>query len=292
MKLKKVVIGLSFLSVSLLSLAQINSVEEKKPGGVKSEMSVLDAKQSTTVLPNQAIDAKTEQIVDVAVNGPEKSNLPTAEEVKAAMLPAATADNVAIVDNTSKDSIDLTIEDLNSSDDPIVKEEMESIKKLFVNLNDVLKKKEANKLSSYFTDKFIFIQSDQAIYKDFDSLEKYFFEKNKFEGLVDFSEIKLEDKISAAISFDGLTANLMGKASEKYLVGDSEHTLPLRWTASLEKIEGNWKIKSIHFGADHLGNQILSSYESFGIKLGIVAVFVGLILGMLIAGLLLRIVKK
>lgn len=294
MKLKKVVIGLSFLSVSLLSIAQISTTEEKKTNVVKSEVGVFDNKTTTTTLQNQGIDSKTEQVIDVIENkaGAASSTI-SAEDSKGAMLPAPNAEQTSLVNKEAvPDPMDLTIEDLNGSEDPIVKQEMESIKNLFISLNEVFNKKEGNKLSSFFTEKFIFIQSDQAIYKDFDSLGKYFFEKTKFEGLVDFSEIKLQEKISASISFDGLSANLMGKASEKYLVGDSEYNLPLRWTANLEKVDGMWKIKSIHFGADHLGNQILASYESFGIKLGLVALFVGLILGMLLAGLLLRIVKK
>ncbi len=294
MKLKKVVIGLSFLSVSLLSIAQVGNIEEKKINVVKEEVVVFESKKNTNNLQNQAIDSKTEQIVDVVENkdGFAGKAIPS-EDQRAAMLPAPSIlQTTEVKKEASVEPIDLSIEDVNGSEDPIVKQEMESIKNLFVSLNEVFNKKEANKLSSFFTEKFIFIQSDQAIYKDFDSLAKYFFEKTKFEGLVDFSEIKLQEKIATSISLDGLSANLMGKASEKYLVGDSEYTLPLRWTADLEKVDGMWKIKSIHFGADHLGNQILASYESFGIKLGIVALFVGLILGMLLAGLLLRIVKK
>lgn len=293
MKLKKIVIGLSLLSISLFSIAQINAIDEKKPAVVKSEVSVFEGKSNSQ---NQGIDSKTEQIVEVNQGKQEKPEVTTAvspESEKAAFLPA---NNPSSADVANKDVItgsnELSIEDLSGSEDPIVKQEMESIKKLFVDLNEVFSKKQSDKLASFFTEKFIFIQSDQAIYRDFDSLAKYFFEKTKFEGFVDFSEITLQDKIMSSISFDGLNAHLIGKASEKYLVGDSSYSVPLRWTATLEKVDNNWKIKSIHFGADHLGNQILASYESFGVKLGIVALFVGLILGMLIAGLLLRVVKK
>ncbi len=297
MKMKKVVIGLYLLTVSLFAIAQINAVEEKKQAVVKPDVSVFDENKVKTLgsqLPG--LDTKTEQVVEVSTNNqipsPVTKEADNSTGVKSVEV---TSPQVAIETKevfTPASIVELTVEDLNNSEDPIVKEDIESIKKLFVSLNEVFVKKQSDRLSSFFTDKFLFIQSDQAVYKDFDSLTKYFFEKTKFEGFIDFAEISLQDKISASISFDGLTAQLVGKASEKYLIADSEYSIPLRWTAYLEKVDGVWKIKSLHFGADHLNNQILSGYESFGIKVGVIAAFVGLLIGMLLAGLILRMVKK
>ena len=295
MNMKKVVVGLSILMVSVFSIAQTSSVEEKNIPAVKQDEPAITEKK---VKPKNSqvlgLDIKSEQVVEessVNKNIDEKketvvsSSFPSSEvspkapiEVKEVFTPAAI--------------VELTIEDVNNSEDPDVKEDIESIKKLFVSLNEVFVKKQSDRLGSFFTDKFIFIQSDQAVYKDVESLSKYLFEKTKFEGFIDFAEISLQDKISASISFDGLTAQIVGKANEKYSIADSEYSVPLRWTASLENVYGVWKIKSIHFGADHLNNQILSGYESFGIKVGIIAAFIGLLIGMLLSGLILRMVKK
>ena len=263
MKFKKIVLFLSWLSISLSSFAQSNKMQENETKNVVVQNQVSE-NEKTTNLDTQ----------------PKELN-PTPNELN--VLAGLDEQEEVVLEEKTETILN----------EELIKLETEAIKTMFIKLNDVFAKKENEKLSTFFSDKFIFVQSDQSIYLDIDSLGKYFFQKTKFETFVDFVDISLNENIEVYLSSNGLGANIVGKGNEKYSMGKDEYILmPVRWTANVEKVDNNWKIKSIHFGADHLRNPILSNYEDFGMKVGVITFFIALTLGILLSFVFLRIIRK
>jgi hypothetical protein len=65
-------------------------------------------------------------------------------------------------------------------------------------------------------------------------------------------------------------------------------TMPMRWTAVLQKFQGKWTIQSLHFSANLLDNPLLNSTQQLGRNLAIGAGVGGLLLGAIIMFILRR----
>jgi hypothetical protein len=56
-------------------------------------------------------------------------------------------------------------------------------------------------------------------------------------------------------------------------------TMPLRWTAVLQKSQSKWMIQTLHFSANLLDNPVLSGAQTLTRTVGIVTGISGLLLG-------------
>ena len=64
--------------------------------------------------------------------------------------------------------------------------------------------------------------------------------------------------------------------------------VPLRWTATLERTSGNWKLAAVHFSADAGDNPLLTAATAFWKWAGLAFAGLGIIAGFLAARLLRR----
>jgi len=103
--------------------------------------------------------------------------------------------------------------------------------------------------------------------------------------LNDFS-IKVESDSLSTLYADNRVAVATGRADTFLdLRGGSgmKYTVPLRWTATLERTTGPWKLAAIHFSADLSDNPYLSALSTFWKWVAALIGIAGLGLGYLIA---------
>ena len=84
----------------------------------------------------------------------------------------------------------------------------------------------------------------------------------------------LYDGGQVAVSTGSSTAHLKARAGV-------DVTLPLRWTATLVRVGGAWKVASVHFSANILANPFAGGVVRYGIMLGIAVLLIGLVIGFL-----------
>ncbi len=147
---------------------------------------------------------------------------------------------------------------------------------------------------------------------DFDKLAPVLSSKNltvvtvdnqKFKNLADFKaywektftgptavlkSVKVEPTADAASEFIGENVGIAdGTSKETYTFRDGDvRDMTTRWTAVLEKEEGNWKISQIHFSANILDNPVLSAAQRAAGGNIFLPAGIGFALGALIIGLL------
>jgi hypothetical protein len=79
---------------------------------------------------------------------------------------------------------------------------------------------------------------------------------------------------------------------EFILKSGNEFTLESKWTATLTKIEGNWKIISYHVSANVFDNPLLNAAKSYLVTFAIVGSLVGFVLGALVMWFIMRWSRK
>lgn len=82
---------------------------------------------------------------------------------------------------------------------------------------------------------------------------------------------------------DGKAAVAAGDATARFdmMAGDN-FEMPLRWTATLHKTNGGWKLAAIHFSANIFDNPLAVGFRVFAYALGGGLLVIGLLIGWLI----------
>lgn len=92
----------------------------------------------------------------------------------------------------------------------------------------------------------------------------------------DVSRLYASDTIAIATGKSDAKLDLRGGSQMKY-------TVPLRWTATLERTTGQWKLAAIHFSADLSDNPYLSALSTFwkwvAAAIGAIALGIGYVIG-------------
>lgn len=71
-----------------------------------------------------------------------------------------------------------------------------------------------------------------------------------------------------------------GSGTEDYALKDGRHLdMKTRWTATVVKEQGNWKILALHIGANFYDNPIVSQFQKANTTYGLAGVALGLVLG-------------
>lgn len=71
-----------------------------------------------------------------------------------------------------------------------------------------------------------------------------------------------------------------GSGTEDYALTDKRHLdMKTRWTATVVKHEGRWKILALHIGANFYDNPIVAQFQKAAPKYGMAGLALGLLLG-------------
>ena len=104
------------------------------------------------------------------------------------------------------------------------------------------------------------------------------------------ASLKTEPEAATLTRFiDANTGVCYGTTKDTYTMKDGRVVvMNARWTATVVKEDGEWKVAALHVGTDFLNNPILTLAISFGKKLAIgvaaISLLVGLVLGRILFG--------
>ncbi len=137
-----------------------------------------------------------------------------------------------------------------------------------------------------FGESFAFTGADQQIAASLEDLQAY--HSKWFEGddaLLEKIELTAEADVMTQFTGDD-TGFAYGTAQSRYhLTAGTTVDIPARWTATMQKIDGEWKVITAHVGVDVLDNPVMAASVGFWKACaagGVVGGFVlGLLLGMI-----------
>lgn len=90
------------------------------------------------------------------------------------------------------------------------------------------------------------------------------------------------DDLSLLYASDSVAITTGTAVANFRLVGGKELTVPLRWTATSVKRDGQWKVAAAQFGADMFDNPLLGAAKGLATWAAVGAGLIGLLLGWLL----------
>jgi len=102
------------------------------------------------------------------------------------------------------------------------------------------------------------------------------------------ASLKTEPEAEILTRFiDANTGICYGKTKDTYAMKDGRTVvMNARWTATVTKENGEWKVAAAHVGTDFLNNPVLTLAVSFGKKLALGTGVIGLVVGILLGRVL------
>ena len=139
-------------------------------------------------------------------------------------------------------------------------------------------------LRPLFYDKFSITTVDQELFTNLDNFKAY------YEGLLKGGNAQLKSIVfhpeaDALTEFVGDNIGLShGTSTDTYTFADGDvRTMTSRWTATVYKGNGKWKILNLHIGTNLLDNPVTATLKGYVKKAAIVGGVGGLIIGLIIA---------
>ena len=253
--LKKTLIGILFVATSASVFAEFDAVTPYLKTDYKEPKIEQNQKLSS--------QTKTEEVKNIVKNE---------EAIKSEVVSNETTNDIPKV---------------NAELSPQVKLDNESIRLTFKDFVSSVNTKNFKKLKENTTEHFIIISSSQELLNDKKTIEEYFpqiiGENQKFER----TELSFDSGITVEVSSENW-ATIYGKGLEKYKLNNVEYSIPIRITATVVKEQNDWKIQSLHMGANFINNEIISAYEDLGTKFLIVGLLVGLLVSSILSVIILR----
>jgi len=147
-------------------------------------------------------------------------------------------------------------------------------------------------LASCFAKEFAFTTINQMVVTNESQLQEFFDRMfHSKDALV--TTMKTEPKADILTRFvDANTGVCFGSSKDTYTMKSGKMVeMNVRWSATVVKENGEWKVAIAHVGTDFLSNPVLEGLKKFTKVVGLVAGVIGLLVGLL-AGRLLGRAKK
>lgn len=144
-------------------------------------------------------------------------------------------------------------------------------------------------LSSCFAKEFAFTPVTQTLITNSAQMNEFYDRMFHSKDAI-VTSVKTEPKADILTRFtDENTGICYGTSKETYAMkaGDIV-SMNVRWTATVVKENGEWKVAAAHVGTDFLDNPVLARVASFWKKAALAGSCGGLLLGVLVGGLVLR----
>lgn len=260
---------------AIIASMSLNAVAEEKEASVKAKKS--DSKES--------IHVKVQEVNPI----PVPSSLPAStvaplEPLKDIIPPTA------LVTKETENKFEKIAKEIEL--DEKTKLNNEAIRKLFNVFTEAINNRDNEKFKQVIREQLIVINNNQELLSNKKTVEEYFPAVLGKEHKMERTSFSIEDGAVVEISDADNKGNVYGRGVEKYNIGTVEHLVPIRWSASVVKENEDWKINSFHIGTNVIDNPIVSSFEAFGWKMGVVGGFIGIIIGFLFGTLVSRSKKE
>jgi hypothetical protein len=199
----------------------------------------------------------------------------------------SSTENVATLDDKKEEK---KVEEVGIDDRTRI--DNEKIRGLFNLFSEAINKSDNTKFWTAVKDTIIVIGSQQELVTAKKNVNDYFPQvvggANKFER----TGFTIEPGSVVEISSSGDVAKVYGRGTEKYKLKNVEHNLPIRWNATVVKVNDEWKISSFHSGVNFSDNSVVNSFEEFGWKVGMAAGLLGTLLGFILGLVIMGVVKR
>ena len=163
----------------------------------------------------------------------------------------------------------------------------DELRQMLKTATDAMNSKNLDALAPLFYTKFSITTVDQKLFTNLADFKAY------YEGLytganAPLKSIAFKPEADQLTEFVGDQIGLShGTSTDTYTFSDGDtRVMTSRWTATVFKDNGKWKILNLHIGADLLTNPVVSTLKSYIYKVGIGSGLGGLILGFAVAWLL------
>ena len=160
----------------------------------------------------------------------------------------------------------------------------DELRQMLKTATDAMNSKNLDALAPLFYNKFSITTVDQKLFTNLADFKAY------YEGLYSgdnapLKSIAFKPEADALTEFIGDNIGLShGTSTDTYTFSDGDtRVMTSRWTATVFKDNGKWKILNLHIGADLLENPVVSTLKSYVYKAGIGAGLGGLIVGFAVA---------
>jgi hypothetical protein len=144
-------------------------------------------------------------------------------------------------------------------------------------------------LSPLFHEKFSITTVDQQVFTNLEEFKTYF--NGLFAGdQAPLKSVTFNPVADELTEFVGENIGLSrGSSTDAYVFSDGEtRVMTSRWTATLYKENGKWKVLNVHIGANLFDNPVIAALKGWLYKAGIGAGLAGLLLGFGLARLMRR----
>ncbi len=159
-------------------------------------------------------------------------------------------------------------------------------------ITQAIDRQDIKALASCFAKEFAFTAVNQTVLTNETQMQEFFDQMfHSKDALV--TSMKTEPKADILTRFvDANTGVCYGSSKDTYTMKTGKVVeMNVRWSATVVKENGEWKVAIAHVGTDFLSNPVLEGVEKFTKVVGLVAGVVGLLVGLL-AGRLLGRAKK
>jgi hypothetical protein len=160
----------------------------------------------------------------------------------------------------------------------------EELRALLRTAKDTVNTKNFDALKPLFHEKFSITTVDQKVFTNFDDFKAHF--AGLFTGAnAPLKGITFNPEADALTEFVGDNLGLShGSSTDTYVFADGDtRVMTSRWTATLIKDTGKWKILNLHIGTNLLDNPVTEAAKSYVYKVGVGAGLGGLLLGFILA---------
>lgn len=144
-------------------------------------------------------------------------------------------------------------------------------------------KQDVKALASCFARQFAFTTVDQTVVTSEAELQTYFDRMFRSKDAL-VTSMKTEPTADILTRFvDANTGVCYGSTKDTYTMRSGKVVeMNVRWSATLVKENGEWKIALAHAGTDFLANPVLDQMTQFTKTVGLVAALGGLLVGLLL----------
>ncbi|MCP5155250.1 MAG: nuclear transport factor 2 family protein [Ectothiorhodospiraceae bacterium] len=159
----------------------------------------------------------------------------------------------------------------------------EALRGLMARARDAVNARDPKAIETVLAPGFVLVMADQSLVTDTASLRQYLARLFEAED-APLAGIELAPEADAPTEFLGPDVGVArGRSSDTYtLRAGGALTLESRWTATVARVDGEWRIKTFHAGVNMVDNPILDAATHAGYAWGGGGLVLGGVLGLVL----------